>query len=48
VPVHCGIDWAEVHHDVALVDEAGGVVTRRRVGDDAKGYRDLLELPRLG
>ena len=40
----CGIDWAEDHHDVAIVDEAGELVARRRIGDDAEGYRQLLEL----
>jgi transposase len=44
VPVWCGIDWAEDHHDVALVDEAGQVVASRRIGDDPEGARRLLEL----
>ena len=35
----CGIDWAENHHhDVALVDESGKVVAKRRISDDAEGY----------
>ncbi|GIF09931.1 IS110 family RNA-guided transposase [Actinoplanes siamensis] len=42
--ITCGIDWAENHHDVALVDEAGKLVAKRRVRDDAAGYRQLLEL----
>lgn len=29
---------------MALVDEAGKLVTRRRIGDDADGYRRLLDL----
>lgn len=33
--ITCGIDWADDHHDVALVDEAGKLVARRRIGDDA-------------
>ena len=24
----CGVDWAEAHHDVALVDEDGALVAR--------------------
>ncbi|PNE39955.1 IS110 family transposase [Streptomyces noursei] len=40
--ITCGIDWAENHHDVALVDEAGQLVAKRRVNDDAEGYRQLL------
>jgi transposase len=42
--VFCGIDWAENHHDVALVDEKGQIVAKCRVGDDAAGLRELLEL----
>ncbi len=26
----CGIDWAEDHHDVALVDAEGALVAKRR------------------
>lgn len=42
--ITCGIDWAENHHDVALVDEAGKLVAKRRIGDDVQGYQQLLEL----
>ena len=42
--ITCGIDWAENHHDVALVDEAGKLVAKRRISDDVAGYRQLLEL----
>ncbi|AII10881.1 transposase (plasmid) [Rhodococcus opacus] len=42
--IFCGIDWAEHHHDVALVDDQGIVVARRRIGDDTDGFRTLLEL----
>jgi transposase len=42
--VFCGIDWAESHHDVALVDEAGTLVAKRRISDDAAGYALLLQL----
>ncbi|MBE8477516.1 IS110 family RNA-guided transposase [Streptomyces justiciae] len=42
--VYCGIDWAERHHDVALVDAAGTLLAKRRITDDAAGYRVLLEL----
>lgn len=31
--VFCGIDWAEGHHDVALVDESGRLVTKKRMLD---------------
>ncbi|MFC9494997.1 IS110 family transposase [Streptomyces sp. NPDC056982] len=42
--ITCGIDWAENHHDVALVDEAGKLVAKRRIGDDAEGFRQLLTM----
>ncbi|MGX1549207.1 IS110 family transposase [Streptomyces adustus] len=42
--ITCGIDWAENHHDVALVDEAGQLVAKRHIGDDAEGYRQLLNM----
>jgi hypothetical protein len=42
--ITCGIDWAESHHDVALVDETGKLVAKRRIGDDVQGYQQLLTL----
>jgi transposase len=42
--ITCGIDWAENHHDVALVDEAGKLVAKRRISDNLDGYRQLLQL----
>lgn len=42
--IYCGIDWAEHHHDVALVDEDGRLLAKRRIGDDAAGYQLLLDL----
>jgi len=44
VQVFCGIDWAEDHYDVALVDQAGVVLMERRIDDDAIGYQLLLAL----
>ncbi len=42
--ITCGIDWAEGHHDVALVDADGRVVARSRVGVDVAGFTTLIEL----
>ncbi|MEU9120026.1 IS110 family transposase [Streptomyces sp. NPDC048506] len=42
--IYCGIDWAEKHHDVALVDDTGQLLAKRRISDDAAGYRMLLDL----
>jgi hypothetical protein len=38
--VFCGIDWAEDHHDVALVDAAGTALARLRISDDAARFAD--------
>lgn len=42
--LYCGIDWAEAHHDVAVVDDTGEVVARARIGTDSAGYAQLLDL----
>jgi transposase len=42
--IYCGIDWAEDHHDIALVDRDGQLLARRRIGDDAAGLAVLLAL----
>ena len=42
--VYCGIDWAEDHHDIALADQDGQLLARRRIGDDAAGLAGLLAL----
>jgi transposase len=40
----CGIDWAEDHHDIALVDADGALLARRRISDNPVGLAQLLEL----
>jgi transposase len=42
--ITCGIDWSERHHDVALVDEEGNVVVKRRVDTGATGFGELTAL----
>ena len=42
--VYCGIDWAEAHHDVAIVGEEGQLLARRRIDDSAAGLAQLLTL----
>jgi hypothetical protein len=37
--VFCGIDWAEDHYDVTVVDDGGTVLARRRIADDALAIR---------
>lgn len=40
----CGIDWAEAHHDVAIVDGDGNLVAKRRIADNPNGFAQLIEL----
>jgi transposase len=42
--VFCGIDWAEAHHDVALVDDEETLIAKRRISDDTAGFAALLAL----
>ena len=38
------LDWSERHHDIALVDDDGALVAKRRIAEGAAGFRQLLEL----
>lgn len=42
--VFLGIDWAEAHHDVCLVDREGRVLARRRIADGLSGVGELHAL----
>ena len=42
--ITCGIDWAEAHHDVALVDDVGTTVTKRRIDTGLAGFTTLMAL----
>ncbi|WP_211231906.1 IS110 family transposase [Amycolatopsis balhimycina] len=35
---------AEAHHEVALVDAEGALVSKRRIDDSAEGFADLLAM----
>ena len=39
-----GDDWAEDHHDIEVMDEAGKVLARRRLPEGAAGMAQLHEL----
>ena len=39
-----GDDWAEDHHDVELMDQAGRVLARRRLPEGVAGMARLHEL----
>jgi transposase len=42
--ITCGIDWSEKHHDIALVDENGALVARRRIAETVEGFHELLTM----
>src|SRR6202140_4738328 len=42
--VFVGIDWAEAHHDVCVVDEEGRVLAKRRVPEGLEGVGKLHPL----
>ncbi|MCA1694966.1 MAG: IS110 family transposase, partial [Actinobacteria bacterium] len=42
--LYCGIDWAEKHHDVALVDDDGQLVARRRITETVEGFAELTTM----
>ncbi len=42
--VFCGIDWAEDHHDVAVVDTEGVLLAKWRITDDNAGFAALMQL----
>src|SRR5438552_3354264 len=39
--VFVGIDWAEAHHDICLLNEDGRVLARRRIVDGLSGVSEL-------
>jgi transposase len=44
VTLFCGIDWAETHDDVAIIDEGGQLVAKKRIPDDPTGFAELIEM----
>jgi hypothetical protein len=44
VQLWCGIDWAENHHDVSIVDESGRQRVRLRIDDTAAGFAQLMSV----
>ena len=42
--ITCGIDWAEAHHDVALVDAVGTTVAKCRIDTGLAGFTTLMAL----
>jgi Transposase len=42
--VFCGIDWAERHHDIALIGQDGGLIAKRRINDGPDGFDELTAM----
>jgi hypothetical protein len=42
--IFVGVDWAEAHHDICVLDTQGSVLARRRISDTLAGVRELHEL----
>lgn len=42
--IFVGVDWAEAHHDICVLDERGTVLGRRRVDDGVAGVAELHAL----
>ncbi|HEY5092535.1 MAG TPA: IS110 family transposase [Acidimicrobiales bacterium] len=42
--IFIGVDWAETHHDVCVLDEGGTVLARKKIPDSLVGVRALHEL----
>ncbi len=42
--VYCGIDWAEGHHDIALVDDEGKLLAKRRIEESLNGLAELTAI----
>ena len=42
--VTCGIDWAQDHHDIAIVDTDGRLVAKRRIPESVAGFAELTAM----
>ena len=42
--IFVGIDWAEAHHDISVLDEAGAVLAKRRIAEGLEGVGQLHTL----
>jgi len=42
--VFCGIDWAEGHHDIALVDSDGKLLAKRRIDESLDGVAEFTAM----
>jgi hypothetical protein len=44
VAVYCGIDWAEGYHDIALVNDDGKLIVKRRISETPEGVAELTAM----
>ena len=42
--VFCGIDWAEGHHDIALIDGDGSLIAKRRINESLEQVAELAAM----
>ena len=42
--IFVGIDWAEAHHDICMLDETGTVLAKRRIAEGLEGVGQLHAL----
>ncbi|MGI8651162.1 MAG: IS110 family transposase [Geodermatophilaceae bacterium] len=42
--VYCGIDWAEGHHDIALIDSDGALLAKRRINESLDGVAEFTAM----
>ncbi len=42
--IFVGVDWAEAHHDICVLSEAGDILARKRIPDTLSGVRALHEM----
>jgi hypothetical protein len=40
----CGIDWAQDHHDIALVNTDGQLLAKRRIPESIAGFTELTAM----
>ncbi len=42
--IFVGVDWAEAHHDICVLDEAGTFLAKKRIPDTLAGVAELHEI----
>jgi transposase len=44
VAAYCGIDWAEGHHDIAVVNDEGKLIAKRRIEESLDGLAEFTAM----